>query len=74
MKSCRRRLFVCHNSCRKRVLTLLFPHRYYNYVSKMGGAQNLCYHASWVFGIVLDRVQHAVDVSLRSVLVRSGQD
>ena len=72
VKSCRRRLFVYHNSCRERILTLLFPHRYYNYVSKMWGAQNLYYHASWVFGIELDRVQYAVDVLLRSVRERSG--
>ena len=74
VRGCRRRLSVCYNSCRERILILLFPHRYYNYVSKMGDAQSRYFHVSWVHGIVLERVRDAVDMSLRVLRERSGQD
>ena len=74
VKGCRCHLSVCHNSCRVGILTLLSPHRYYNYISKMGDAQSRYFYVSWVYGGVLERARDAVDVSLRAIRERSGQD
>ena len=74
MRGFRRRPSVWYNSCRERILILLFPHRYYNYLSKMGEVQSRYYYVSWAHGIVLERARDAVDMSLRVKHERSSQD